>query len=345
VAFFLAACGAPKPGDQDVSFLVPLDQARAFLPASEVLPRAVFDRLQHPLTVVDEPDALYAATATVAVRLDRCFREGTDANVPCRPQVRLVLQPVFDSADGVTTRDAAVHAFFSVTEAEALAAVKALAELRARYSVVLDEGLTGAHPGFARAAWVEGVKKTLQPLLTPSRVVRMTAMSVHASNQAWIFSGLEVQGGQVSDLEIPTQPGHTDDHVTSTGATDGITMTLDPGPVAEPALPTVLQTQARRSASAADLAAGLSALARIEDPTQHNPGTIDCASCHAVASARWFAAREGLTVEGGVAPSDTYGDSRALRALGYFFTAPAISPRVQRETRAVRADFEAHLEP
>ncbi|HEY1088165.1 MAG TPA: hypothetical protein VGE37_10740, partial [Archangium sp.] len=133
----LLGCAPPAVVEQDVSFLVPLDQARGFLAASAsggdgaaLLDRALFDRL-HPLTVTDEPDALYAALSTVAVRFDACFTEGR-GEPPCRPQVRLVLQPVFDSADGVTTRDAAVHLFFSVTTEELDAAVRALSSERTR---------------------------------------------------------------------------------------------------------------------------------------------------------------------------------------------------------------------
>ena len=234
LTFLALGCAPPALVDQDVSFLVPLDQARTFLPASSVVPRPVFDRL-HVLTVVDEPDALYAALSTVGVRLDACFREGRDASVPCRPQVRLVLQPVFDSADGVTTRDAAIHVFFSVSEAELVSTVKELSLLRTKLGVSVPEGLTAAHPGFARAAWVDGAKKLLQPLLRADHVVRATSMSVHASNQAWIFSGIEVDGDNRTDIVIPTLSPAVETHVTSS-ARDAITMTLDPAPAAEPTL-------------------------------------------------------------------------------------------------------------
>lgn len=347
VGLSVSACGVPALVDQDVSFLVPLDQARAFFPAARAMPRSLFDRLQHPLTVVDEPDALYGALSTVAVRLDACFREGTDASVACRPQVRLVLQPVFDSAEGVTTRDAAVHLFFSVTEQEVVGAVKALAALRTKRGVKVHEGLEAAHPGFGDAAWVSGVRDVLAPLLTSERLVRATEMSVHASNQAWIFSGVEVSGDAVTDIVIPTLSPERDDHVTSTGGRDAITLTLGPAPVAEPALVTVLEAEVRAAASASQLSEAVAALTRIEDPASHNPGTIDCASCHVVATARKFLLRDapGAATDIGFVPSDAYADSRALRAFGYFFTAPAISPRVQRETRVVRADFSLRLEP
>lgn len=347
-------CAAPQPAlvDQDVSFLVPLSAARSFLTASMpagdgavLVSRALFDRLE-ALTVTDEPDDLYAALSTVGVRLDPCFIEGVGAQA-CRPQVRLVLQPVFDSADGPTTRDAAIHVFFSATTEEIHAAVRALSMLRARAGVVVPEGLTGAHPGFEREAWVTDARALLLPLLRAERLVRATAMSVHASNQAWVFSGVEVSGGAFTEIVVPTLAPALEGHVTSTGALSAITITLDPPPVAEPTLPVVLKQEQRQQASAQELADAVAAVLRLEDPAVHNPGTVDCGSCHVAATAKWFLMNQApvVAIASASPVSEVYADSRSLRAFGYFFQAPALSPRVQRETAAVRADLSLLLEP
>ena len=356
--FTLAAC-APAPAsappslvDQDVSFLVPLAAAPSFLPASgpaadgaPLVSRTLFFRL-HALTVTDEPDALYSALSTVGVRLDACFTEGVGAQA-CRPQVRLVLQPVFDSAEGPTTRDSAIHVFFSVTQRELEHVVSELARLRVSLGVEVSAGLTGAHAGFESVTWVEGARALLVPLLRADRLVRATAMSVHASNQAWIFSGVEVSMGTFTEIVVPTLAPATEGHVTSTGAREAITITLDPPSAAEPTLPTVLQASARQAASETELAAAIEAVLRLENPAAHNPGTVDCAACHVAATAKWFLVNQspGRVIESPAPASDVYADSRALRAFGYFFQAPALSPRVQRETSAVRADFARRLEP
>lgn len=348
---FVIGCAPPPPSlvDQDVSFLVPLDQSRSFLAGSQpggdgaaLLDRALFDQL-HALTVTDEPDALYSALATVGVRLDACFVEGRGERT-CRPQVRLVLQPVFDSATGPTTRDTAVHLFFSSTTKELDDAVRALSLARTHRGVKVEAGIAGSHPGFATNAWVDDVRAVLLPLLRRDRVVRATAMSVHASNEAWIFSGFEVTPGTFTEIEIPTLAPAHEGHVTSTGQRDQLTITLDPPTVAEAALSNVLEPLARQNATPAQVDEGLRAIERIENPALHNPGTIDCAACHVAPTAKWFLAnKSSLTIEGAV--SDTYGDSRNLRAFGYFFQAAAISPRVARETSAVRTDFAHRLDP
>lgn len=347
----ILGCAPPAIVEQDVSFLVPLDQARTFLAASAsggdgaaLLDRALFDRL-HPLTVTDEPDALYAALSTVAVRFDACFTEGR-GEPPCRPQVRLVLQPVFDSADGVTTRDAAVHLFFSVTTEELDAAVRALSIERTRLGEQVGSALAGSHPGFNHARWVERARAVLLPLLKKDRVVRATVMSVHASNEAWIFAGVEVDQGAFTDIVLPTLAPAHEAHVTSTGGVQKLAVSLDPPSSEESALARVLDPLLREKATTAELDEGARALERLEDPAAHNPGTVDCAACHVAATAKWFLSNQlSIAVAGPPPSTEAYSDSRSLRAFGYFFKAPAISPRVVRETSAVRADFARRLDP
>lgn len=335
----LTACAAlPAVAAQDVAFLVPLDQARAFLPASEVLPRAVFDRLDHPLTVVDEPDALYAALSTVAVRLDACFREGSEEE-DCRPQVRLVLQPVFDAPEGPTTRDAAVHVFYSSTTAQVLAAANTLAAARATHALAVPETIDGPHPGFASPAWVETVHRELGPLLRAERLKRVTSMSVHASNLAWIFSGADYEGGQPTPIAIPTLDEVHEGHVTSTGGTTAVEVTLDPRPTVESSLAAILKPGALASATATQRSEAAASLGRLEDPTFHNSGTVDCATCHVAALAQ-RALTSGGAIAGAPVPAPAvYDDTRNLRAFGYFFSSPSVSPRVQREIAFVRDDL------
>jgi mono/diheme cytochrome c family protein len=325
------ACAPPPLADDDVGFLVPLAHARTFLPSSAgVLPREVFDRL-HPLTVVDEPDVLFGALATVAVRLDPCFQEGNPPSA-CRPQLRLVLQPVMDSPEGLTTRDAAVHVFFELDAATVKATVKELNRLR------VTQGGT-----FEREPWRSGATALLRGLVKRDRLSRVTQMSVHASNQAWVFNGYEVKGAALEDIRIATV-NVVEGHVTSTGGTMDLALTLDPAPAAEPSLPDVLQKPRRDAASMAALEKSAAALARLEDPAAHNPGTVDCGACHAAATATRFLQGSPVKPMTPTPPDAVYADTRNLRAFGYFFATPAVSPRVKREIAAVRTTLAAQLE-
>lgn len=292
------------------------------LPGAQVLPRELFDQL-HPLTVVDEPDALFGALAVVGLRADPCFIEGATSS-PCRPQLRLVLQPVFQAPEGVTTRDAAVHLFFEVDAPTLLEHVQEVARLRARFGGLFERPE-------ARAAFTSRVKA----LAIRARLSKVTQMSVHASNEAWIFGGFALDGATLVQQRLPTLE-KKEHHVSSTGATRTLTATLIPRSVIEPEFSQAM-TEGRRDDT------GLSAaLDRLESATGHNPGTVDCGACHLASTARWHWAASGAPVDGTGAPIDaSYADSRNLRALGYFFTQPAISPRVRRETAASLSAFDA----
>lgn len=343
VAVGLVACAPPQLVTQDVAFLVPLGDARSTLPASLVLPRSAFDELHHPLTVVDEPDDLYRALAAVSVRLDACFQEGATPG-PCQPQVRLVLQPVFDEAGGPTTRDAAVHVFFSATERQVLELARALATARTQRGLAVPAAVEAGHPGFADAAWRRALEEKLLPLLDPARLVRVTSMSVHASNQAWIFGGTDYVDGQAVRVGIPTL-GAPDAHVTSTGGTTALEVTIDPGSSVEAPLMPVIAPGGLARASPAELAAAARSVQRLEDPAVHNPATVDCATCHVAAIAQHAFVRQGVAIDASVPAGDAFADTRNLRAFGYFFRLPAVSPRVQREITLVRDDLTRRLEP
>lgn len=343
----LVGCGEPPQAtpqavSQDVAFLVPLAAARGFVTGQEIVPRAFFDRLS-PLTVSDEPDDLYSALSVVGVRLDACFQEGSPPS-PCQAQVRLVLQPVFDDAAGPTTRDAAAHVFFATSDAEVVGAVRALIKLRTDNKLTVSASLDAPHPGFTDAAWASKVKAELMPLMTSDRLVRITSMGVHASGQAWVFSGINITGGQPTDIEVPTLPVTTEDHVTSTGGSTALEVTLDPVSASEPALAPVMSPGGLSQATADQLAAAATSLERLENPAVHNPGTVDCATCHVAAITRVALEKRGVTFNSPVAVSAAFEDTRNLRAFGYFFTKPAFSPRLLREVALVRDDFNARLE-
>lgn len=339
-----ASCGpAPRPVNQDVAFLVPLARAAEFLPASAVLPRAVFDRFHHPLTVVDEPDDLYAALGTVSVRLDACFREGGSGGT-CLPQVRLVLQPVLPVDGRLTTRDAASHVFFAASEKEILEATSALAALRTERKLEVPTALEGPHPGFEDAEWTRRARAILSPLLAHSRIIRATQMGVHASNQAWLFAGLDLASGVPVDIRIPTLGSEHDGHVTSTGGTERTEITLDPFPTVEAALARWVAPGAAAASTDGERLEATASVRRIEDPTVHDSGTVDCATCHVAGTARHALAAAGADIQSPVSVPDVYKDTRNLRAFGYFFEAPSVSPRVQREIEVVRADLTQRLE-
>ncbi len=344
----------------DVTFLVPLsasDATMANLAKSRgrygvLVPRGHFDNIAAtaPLTVVDEPDALYEALTVVAVRLDPCFVEGSGESA-CQSQVRLVLQPVIPAAPGaseLTTRDAAVHAFYAVPRAELDDLVAAMSRLRAGDGMSL-----GVHPDPKRAMAL------VLRYVGAERLVRITHMSVHSSNEAWIFGGFDIipvpadpDAGQRRAIPIvgidQDEDGDTanddrfrfEQHLTSTGATEDLDATLIPAPIIEPDIVDFLASTRRAALAPAAREASLAALDRLLDPGHHNPGTVDCASCHIATSALRFATRD--TAEQADLVSPAYDDTRNQRMFGYFGAVPSISLRVHLETDAVVERLNAY---
>ena len=316
----------------DASFLVGLRTVGDFGASTEgvhgtLIPRAIFDQIE-PLTRVDEPDDIYANLDVVAVRLDPCFFEGTGEPV-CSSQVRLVLQPVFDGDDGVVSRDATLHAFYAVPTDELVSLLDQLVEIRQAAS---GGASVGEHADPQSAA------EAVLPYVGADRLTRTTFVAVHASNQAWTFGGLDFVDGSSIEIEPPGTEDH-EQHLTSTGGMDTLDASILPAPTIEPALNGYLEEALRLNLGEVATSDAMDALSRLMSPTDHNPGTVDCASCHMATPALHFAASSGAFEP----PPDAYANSQNQRMLGYFDATPSISPRVVAETDVVVDFFHSNL--
>lgn len=316
----------------DVTFLLPLNGSLSAGTEGRhgvLVPRNHFDAIfRHaPLTLTDEPDDLYTNLRVVAARLDPCFVENgmTDG---CPSQVRLVLQPVITEDNALTTRDAAVHAFYAVPRSELRTLAQALLALRPSDHAGDTIGL---HPDPDAAAAL------ILARVGEDRLTRMTHMSVHASNEAWVFAGFDIADGRRENIFVPggmETPSHDfrfDQHLTSTGADGELAATLIPEPSIEPDIAGFLDERRRVSLSNEARDAAVQAFERLLDPAAHDPGTVDCASCHIASAAMHFVHRTGT----GTSAPGPYDNTKNQRMLGYFFREPTVSPRVLAETDLV----------
>lgn len=340
ISFMLALSACATPVDRqleraelaDASFLVPLRGVPDFGATTEaghgtLLPQDQYDLLE-PLTPIDKPEDILLNLDVVAVRLDPCFFEGT-GEPTCTPQVRLVLQPVFDDGDGVTSRDATVHLFYAVPLDE-------VRELASRLvGVRLDAGGSG---DIGEHVDPEAAVAEVLPHVGADRLTRMTFVAVHASNEAWTFGGFDFVDGSHTVIEPPGVDDH-EQHLTSTGGTKTLDASILPTPTIEPAIVDYLERVLRDGIDAAEEDAALAALRRLQSPEAHNPGTVDCASCHMATPALRFAAG----ADGAGAPPDVYLNSQNQRMLGFFERAPAVSPRVVAETEQVLTVLQSGL--
>lgn len=357
------AAEAPRPSTtlSDVSLVWPLPEGEPpfaddgyLLAPSEVgptplLPRHVFDQIPE-LTRTDEPDDLYANLLVVGARLDPCFHEGAGEPV-CQPNLRLVLQPIVRGDRGFEARDASVHLFFSAkNEGEILETIEALARARVELS---DEppGPLRVHPLLRDGEGRARVAALLRPLLGADRLARVTAIDVHGGDAAWTFSGFDWVEGAAVPIVIPATGGADTQHFLSLYE-DRLEGAIEPANRSVDTFSLLVEAPSNPPPGMDELQAAFDAAARVENPAMHNPGTVDCVSCHIAPIARASALRlNPLTASPDaftsdhhdLTPTSNFANPRLVRAFGYRFGELVISPRVIHESAAVADRVEQTL--
>lgn len=365
-AALLAGCDAPPgdpvpppaPGDRtlgmnDVTMLLPLPAGgapptllRVDGPGAALVPRALYERLAlAPGDVVSRYEDLHV----VAVRFDLCDRIRPE---PCREdrdgQLRLVLQPVSAGA----ALDVALHAFYPIPRAELPGVVdelRGLSRLQGEpYASPLkvSPALSGQRAGYA-----DGLRALVTRYAREDRLLRLTLFAQHARAAAlnWAFRGLERRGADYEDMVIPGVRAPAQRVILLGG---DVSYDVTPA-VDEPSGLTLALAAPRFQAASADARRqALAALAAVESPRAHTAETAQCVACHVssfLTGRRAAAAgvapeaiegRYGSTYDLSIGAGISAGNERSLRALGWFFTMPALSQRVANETAEVLAEME-----
>lgn len=349
-------------GMNDLSVLVPLpDQSRfGFMIDPEftgergvLLPWDVF-RLLPVLAVEADAETLYRNhLRVVAIRFDPCFQEGRSP--VCRPQIRLVWQPVIFVGDSPSTLDASVHTFHELApgEWEIVAwELRGISDGEERLPLqihprILREGHSG--PAWSR------LRAILGRFAGASNLIRATAMTVRQS-RIWAFMGLDrMPGGGWRPIRIPSLGGDLPVRQSFLLFPEGMMNLSEFRGSVSPVAPGFEDWQELVTDSIGFKArAGLPRLRslmgralEIENPRRHNPGTVDCVSCHMAQTVRlwgqlhfpsWDWEREFETQRfPGYGPEWTntsMNPSRTdrVRAFGYFGNEPVIAQRVIHET-------------
>ncbi len=366
-------------GMNDISILLPLPQTTAELnlflsPTSqnnvsqknELLPANVFKFLPILTPMVDQ-EALYQNNLKViGIRFDPCFGEGFTP-VPCQAQIRLVWQPIYFRTDAsgknaVNTIDAAVHSFYNldlatwnlvIAEVEAISATEKTAPLQV-HPTILSEGLSGQY-------W-KNLKTIVLKYAGAKNFVRATAMTVRME-RVWGFQGVDFVQNKWTQIEIPTLkvPNRPEARVVNQSLFLEPDFLLDltefKGGVSLMEVSNQtwfrLLSDSKKFAETQtedEIVTALSHAHDLENPKKHNPGTIDCVSCHVAQTIRlWgdkhFSSWDAKTVfknelyvnsvqnlkNTSVNPEHT----NRLRAFGYFNDEPVISQRIINETAEI----------
>lgn len=341
-----AGCGQGLLGLNDVSFLYPLPaspDAGGLLTAESVGPRGRLLPMgvRSGLPVLETSRDLKAADVViVGARVDHCFRLG---NGPCRPQLRLIGQPLIEFG----TVDATLHLFYDLTANELtqlvtqLRALKALAGDATRcvplsvHPVMAKEGLHGPY--------ATALNTMILNFAGAQNLSRIAVMTLFFGVPGWGFSAFDVNNQTLTRASIARAPNATEQSflLKSPGESFGF---LTPTPVGS-LVPSILSSEWLADAGQPVLSQGVAELWRIDDPTQENPGTVDCVSCHVAERAReTVSTMRGASSAAGVGyqnprhPLTFKHDGFSLRSqriFGYLREIPSLSVRVVNESAEV----------
>lgn len=355
-------------GMNDVSVLFPLPESEADL--EELIPVTAEGKfgVLLPETLVPKLPVLrsgmpreetVAELRVIAVRFDPCFRETSgDVLTPCVPQIRMVAQPVlWDELNRrSTTRDLALHFFYKVPADELTELLKQVRLHSAEARDLIANAALTIHPLMKsqglRGAFSHWFQNRILESTGEARLWRVTFMTVAGRDLQWTFGGFDVANGTYTDIRIPgigslrqtissniNIPIPMINFVVPYGrATDHLSM-FDSGP-------RLLR------ATEAEQRAAIRALYRVENPSMHNPGSVDCVSCHMTKMAKAWSIENNLPNANGT--EDMYKSSfnladksahhpraAVLRSFGYFNDDPAISQRVINETASLLESLNA----
>ena len=305
----------------DLSVMLPLPKTQADLDAmmaptspgvgGVLLPQATFDQAQIGL----DSTSLRA----VAFRFDPCFGQLGEITDPssCQNQLRIVWQPLFVSDVGGTTTttaaDSGVHAFYSISRDQLIAAVDEMVAAREADGIDFDLGPLAPHPTITSEGLSGPLAQKLFQIVEKyagaSELVRMTAFQIELldAGQApfagggdfWGFQSFDITAGTVVPRAIATLPANSNNRMSLSASVNPLESSGSP---ATTSIDNIATLESMTNATAATLDArklAFDAALRIENPHTNSPDTIDCASCHLAMPARTMVGEQlGLTETG-----------------------------------------------
>jgi hypothetical protein len=171
-----------------------------------------------------------------------------------------------------------------------------------------------------------------------------------SGEQLWIFMGFDVVSGKTTPVPISRIGRTSQGVIISSSGFKNFNGRVMPPPQQDPETVRFIADSVsfRKNMTEKDVKALIGTMYGYENPQKHNPGTLDCVSCHVANSATqwgevnfpqwdWNADFQAPRYRGaGNLSNITRGPLRTnqLRAFGYFQSQPAISQRVINETAA-----------
>jgi hypothetical protein len=364
----------------DLSVLLPLPNSQADLDAMLAPTAAGYGGQLFPQAVHDSAgdSVAYELLHAVAFRLDPCFGQLGAITDPsaCNAQLRVVFQPIdYEAGTGAIVDDAAIHAFYTLTQEQFDDAVHAMVATRDAANGSADLGPLAPHPLVVKQGLQGTVAQAFEQIITQyagsANLIRFTSFTVEElvagpalepdGGDFWNFQSFNVGSGSATPRQIATLPAQTTE----------MELFVESNPLATSFSPettsqddiAVLATYADATmATSAVLGSAFDAALRIENPHDNSPDTIDCGSCHMAPNAIQLVGTQlGMSATGNVdafvpdasiptadlAQTTQFIGSDGIlniHAFSYRSTSPMINQRVINETAANVAYVASQLE-
>lgn len=361
-----------KFGMNDVSILFPLPMQNQFnqlwgtefkTQSGVLLPEVYFSKL--PILAFKPNADIKNNIKVIGLRIDPCVNEQTGP-VKCEKQLRLIWQPLSIEQNTVTTLDAAIHTFYSLTDIEFSEIIELLKKLNSNYPnrltaqtflqlnpILKSEGLTGNY--------FTSLTKIIEKYVSETNLTRMTFVQIAGGENVWIFGGFDIQKNQSIPIQIPRVNSETQSFINSAGP---MPFWFKGGLLPEPKQANNLNILLKDSRkltpeNETEIIAATRSAFQFENPKLHNPGTVDCASCHvaqvtktwAMKQYPWLDLQNQLTADiyknadndiRNASPMQIHTD--IVRAFGYFMNRPFVSQRTINETSEVLNQLNSYVQ-
>lgn len=352
----------------DISVLLPLptnDKWNSLLQPEQtgargtLLPRPYVVEHMPVLLQFTENSKLYPDFRVIGFRVDPCFTEGRGP-VKCKQQIRFVWQPLNIVDEKTQTVDVALHSFYELTDVEFKKLIQQLKDLKQQHStadltaqqplsihpIILQQGLEGNY--------YQELQKIILSYVGQENLSRITFMQLFANETVWFFGGLDIlSDGSFKKISIPRINFTLQQFINSAPPARASTSFLGrifPLPDQKDDNVNILLSDSRLldSKSEKEIVDAVRSAYSIENPALHNPGTLDCVSCHAAQPARIWAETTFANFNYGdlskviYKPSTTGQDltnvsplknlTNIVRIFGYFDDQPIVTTRAINET-------------
>lgn len=355
----------------DVSLLFPLPPLEEWndLPQGtsagqngELLPLAIVNQLPQ-LVAIAPNDKVYSVLRVVGLRIDPCFHEGPSP-IKCQPQIRMIWQPLAEGDEITSTFDASLHSFYNLTTEQFTEFIKTYSILVQNNGAQNTMAPLGVNP-ILKSQGLQGpffteLKKLVYQYAGANNLSRVTFMQLFMNGNIWEFGGFDIDHQELTPINI-ARTQHT---------TQKFKNSASPQPVwfhgsIEPQLTAseddlsylVLDSREVSLENEEQIKQATKAAFHIENPNLHNPGTIDCVSCHVAQSAKFWSMQQFPTLNlEQIFKNDIFqsplnlqntsplqNQTNVLRAFGYFMESPITAQRTINESASVAVAVNAYL--